>query len=146
MGYEAVARKWAQGKAVVLDGAVGSEVVHRTKQWIRNGIESSPEVIRTIHREYINAGADVITTNTFQIARHTFVNFFHGIGQMRVIGRPGLERCTTSEPTAPSRPPDTLTSPKNVTIYLPGYLIHFRATASCPIFRSPLLRFGGLLL
>lgn len=91
MGYEALARKLEQGKVVVLDGAVGSEVVRRTRHWVRNGIESSPEVIRTIHREYIKAGADVVTTNTFQIARHTFLNFFHDIGQMRAVGLPGLE-------------------------------------------------------
>ena len=91
MGYEAVARKLEQGKVVVLDGAVGSEVVRRTRQWIRNGIESTPQVIGAIHREYLTAGADVITANTFQITRHTFLNFFHGIDQMRVVGFPGLE-------------------------------------------------------
>lgn len=91
MGYEAVARKLDQGKVVIMDGAVGSEVVRRTGRWIRNGIESTPQVIGAIHREYLAAGADVITANTFQIARHTFLNFFHGLDQMRVIGYPGLE-------------------------------------------------------
>ncbi len=95
MGYEAVARKLGQRKMVVLDGAIGSEMIRRTKRWIRNGIESSPQVIREIHRDYIKAGADVITTDTFQIARHTFLNFFHGMDQMRVVGFPGLENRAT---------------------------------------------------
>jgi enediyne biosynthesis protein CalE2 len=91
MGYQAIADKLAAGRVVVLDGGIGTEVLKRTDRWVRNGIESSPDVIRQIHREYLDAGADVVTANTFQIARHTFLNFFHDLDHMRAIGAPGLE-------------------------------------------------------
>ncbi len=91
MGYEAIAKKLDDGKTVILDGGVGTEVLKRTGRWVRNGIEASADAIREIHRDYIAAGADVITANTFQIARHTFLNFFHDLEHMRAIGAPGLE-------------------------------------------------------
>ena len=91
MGYDSIAAKLADGEVVVLDGGIGTEVLNRTDRWVRNGIESSPDVIQQIHADYIAAGADVITTNTFQISRHTFVNFFHGLEHMSAIGAPGLE-------------------------------------------------------
>ncbi len=91
MGYEAIADKLRNGKVVLLDGGIGTEVLKRTGLWVRNGIEASPDVIRQIHRDYLDAGADVLTANTFQIARHTFLNFFHGLEHMRTIGQPGLE-------------------------------------------------------
>ncbi len=91
MGYSAVKEKLDDGKVVVLDGGVGTEVLKRTGRWVRNGIEASPEVLREIHRDYIDAGAEVVTANTFQIARHTFLNFFHDLEHMRAIGAPGLE-------------------------------------------------------
>ena len=31
---------------------------------------SAPDVVRQIHRDYIAAGADVITTNTYGVIRH----------------------------------------------------------------------------
>ncbi|MFQ5745001.1 MAG: homocysteine S-methyltransferase family protein [Acidobacteriota bacterium] len=91
MGYDAIAERLAAGQVVVLDGGMGTEIIRRTDRWVRNGIEASPETIEAIHRDYIAAGADVITTNTFQITRHTFLNFFHDLDQMRAIGAPGLE-------------------------------------------------------
>ncbi len=91
MGYSAVKEKLDDGKVVVLDGGVGTEVLKRTGRWVRNGIEASPDAIREIHRDYIDAGAQVVTANTFQIARHTFLNFFHDLEHMRSIGAPGLE-------------------------------------------------------
>ncbi len=91
MGYSAVKDKLDDGKVVVLDGGVGTEVLKRTGRWVRNGIEASPDVIREIHRDYIDAGAEVLTANTFQVARHTFLNFFHDLDHMRAIGAPGLE-------------------------------------------------------
>lgn len=91
MGYETVAAKLEAGTPVVLDGGIGTEVLRRTKRWVRNGIEDYPEVIGEIHRDYLAAGCDVIRANTFQIARRTFLNFFHDLDHMRKIGEPGLE-------------------------------------------------------
>ena len=91
MGYQAITDKLDAGKVVILDGGVATEVLRRTDRWVRNGIEASSGAIREIHRDFIAAGADVITANTFQISRHTFLNFFHDLEHMRSIGQPGLE-------------------------------------------------------
>ncbi len=72
-----------QKKIVILDGAMGtsiqqrglSEADFRGSGFVSHGVNlrgnndllnlTQPDVIRNIHREYIDAGADIITTNTF---------------------------------------------------------------------------------
>ncbi|MBT6509735.1 MAG: homocysteine S-methyltransferase family protein [Alphaproteobacteria bacterium] len=58
------------GEIVILDGAIGSElekrgVVMDDDAWCGRAMLSDPDVVRTLHDDYIAAGADVITTNTF---------------------------------------------------------------------------------
>jgi S-methylmethionine-dependent homocysteine/selenocysteine methylase len=38
--------------------------------WSANALLVAPDVVRDIHRDYIAAGADVITTNTYGVVRH----------------------------------------------------------------------------
>jgi 5-methyltetrahydrofolate--homocysteine methyltransferase len=70
-------------RVLVLDGAMGtllhahalSEADHRGDRFDRHPTElrgntdiltlTRPEIIREIHRAYLTAGADVVTTNTF---------------------------------------------------------------------------------
>ncbi|MCS7237018.1 MAG: bifunctional homocysteine S-methyltransferase/methylenetetrahydrofolate reductase [Thermoguttaceae bacterium] len=53
---------------LVFDGAMGTEI-YRHHVFINRCYEelnvSDPGLVRTIHREYVDAGADVLTTNTF---------------------------------------------------------------------------------
>lgn len=61
---------------LILDGATGSELtemagVDWTSQW--SGWPAQlhlPEAVKTVHRSYIEAGADVITANTYCANRH----------------------------------------------------------------------------
>ncbi len=62
-------------KPILLDGGMGRELRFRgveilTTIWSANALLTAPEVVRDIHRDYIDAGADVITTNTYGIIRH----------------------------------------------------------------------------
>ena len=91
MSYQSVAERLAGGRAVLLDGGVGTEVLRRTGRWVRNNIEDSGDDIVGVHRDYLDAGCQVLRSNTFQIGRQTFLDFFHDLEQMRAIGRPGLE-------------------------------------------------------
>ncbi|MFQ5349896.1 MAG: homocysteine S-methyltransferase family protein [Thermoanaerobaculia bacterium] len=91
MSYQTVGERLARGETVLLDGGVGTEVLRRTGRWVRNGIEDSGDEIVAVHRDYLDAGCEVVRTNTFQIGRQTFLDFFHDLEQMRAIGRPGLE-------------------------------------------------------
>jgi S-methylmethionine-dependent homocysteine/selenocysteine methylase len=60
--------------AILLDGPMGSELFARgvptpLPQWSAAALESAPEVVRTIHRDYAAAGATVHTANTFRTQR-----------------------------------------------------------------------------
>jgi homocysteine S-methyltransferase len=62
---------------VVLDGAGGTELerrgyVDRLHLWSAGAIEDAPETVVGIHRDYIDAGAQVITTQTFTCCRRRF--------------------------------------------------------------------------
>ena len=61
---------------LILDGAMGTELQRRGVDtglplWSANALMSHPETILQIHKDYIEAGADIITTNTFRTTRRT---------------------------------------------------------------------------
>ncbi|HET7481021.1 MAG TPA: homocysteine S-methyltransferase family protein, partial [Rubrobacteraceae bacterium] len=63
------------GEVIVLDGATGTELERRgvpmdDAAWCAAALVTHPEVVREVHEDYIRAGADVVTTNTFPTARH----------------------------------------------------------------------------
>ena len=55
----------------ILDGAMGTEL-HRQgvdiglPLWSANGLIRAPHIVRNVHFAYLNAGADILTTNTFR--------------------------------------------------------------------------------
>jgi homocysteine S-methyltransferase len=60
---------------IFLDGATGTELEKRGvpmhgKAWSAASLLTAPEIIRQIHVEYIQAGVDVITANSFSLTRH----------------------------------------------------------------------------
>jgi homocysteine S-methyltransferase len=71
------------GRPLLLDGGTGSELRRRgfpmrDDVWSALAAESHFDLLRTIHRDYVAAGADVITTNTFATSR--FVLEAAGLG------------------------------------------------------------------
>lgn len=56
---------------IILDGGMGTELTRRGVDttlplWSARALKDAPVVISRIHRDYIDAGADVITANTFR--------------------------------------------------------------------------------
>lgn len=56
---------------LILDGATGTELARRgvnvnTPIWSAAAMIDAPDVLRTIHEDYLRAGANAITTNTFR--------------------------------------------------------------------------------
>ena len=53
----------------ILDGGMGGELQGRTGSagglWSAQALLEQPELVKAIHREFVDAGADVITTNTY---------------------------------------------------------------------------------
>ncbi len=61
----------------ILDGPMGTQLLARgvptpLPGWSAHAIESHPEAIAAIHRDYARAGAAVHTANTFRARRRTF--------------------------------------------------------------------------
>jgi S-methylmethionine-dependent homocysteine/selenocysteine methylase len=90
-GYTRLHDLLTSGGTVVLDGAMGSELVRRGVRWRWHGLVTDADKVQALHEEYIAAGADVIRTNTFQLSNRTYLNVFRSREHMRHIGAPGLE-------------------------------------------------------
>ncbi|MEO1163067.1 MAG: homocysteine S-methyltransferase family protein [Chloroflexota bacterium] len=61
-------------KPLLLDGSMGQEIVNRGGkskygEWAVAALHENPDLVSDIHRDYISAGADVITTNTYSTTR-----------------------------------------------------------------------------
>jgi S-methylmethionine-dependent homocysteine/selenocysteine methylase len=59
---------------IFLDGAMGTELLRRGADisfplWSARPLITQPQLVRQIHEDYIRAGADIITTNTFRTNR-----------------------------------------------------------------------------
>ena len=72
---ENLSRRLETGDTLFLDGATGTELERRgvrmsTGAWCALATETDPGALREIHEDYIRAGADIITANTFSNARH----------------------------------------------------------------------------
>ena len=73
--YKYIQDKLNNGKIIILDGANGSELEKRGARmdragWCGPASITHPKILEDIHKDYIAAGAEVITTNTFSSARH----------------------------------------------------------------------------
>ena len=61
-------------KPILLDGGMGQEIVNRGGksgfgEWAVAALYDDPDLVREIHLDYIRAGADVITTDTYGTTR-----------------------------------------------------------------------------
>jgi S-methylmethionine-dependent homocysteine/selenocysteine methylase len=90
MAYQVIEENLKAGKVVVLDGPMNTELVRRSIRWRKHGLLTDTVAVEQLHREYLNAGADVIRTNTFQLNRLTYLNVFRSPEHQAHIGAPGL--------------------------------------------------------
>jgi methionine synthase I (cobalamin-dependent) len=80
--YERLEARWRRGEPAVLDGGIGSELqamgyppaaagtakpVNYT--WGTMALYDAPEVVKAMHRRYVDAGADILLTDTFLFHR-----------------------------------------------------------------------------
>ena len=64
---------------IILDGGIGTELERLGapmdhEAWCAGALESHPQLVRDVHRSYIDAGADIITVNTYAATRHALTN------------------------------------------------------------------------
>jgi len=91
VSYASIRDKLERQQLVVLDGAIGTEILRRDVTWADHQLLKRPDVVRSIHADYLAAGADVISTNTFQLTRRGFIQHFKNVEHMRHVGAPDLE-------------------------------------------------------
>ncbi len=85
--YEPLAHKLAAGETILLDGATGTELQRRgvpmdDEVWCATANLSAPAAVQAVHADYIRAGAEVITANTFA----TSPLLFNALGRDGEIG------------------------------------------------------------
>ena len=53
--------------------------------WSADTNITDPEIVKAVHKDYVNAGADIIGTNTFRTTTWTYrkVGFSHKVSQTR---------------------------------------------------------------
>lgn len=81
-----------RARNLICDGAIGSELQKRGCQLSPLDLANRdcPELVRQVHRAYVKAGADLITTNTFRAV--TLENF-------RSVVEQGIELAKSAEPS-----------------------------------------------
>jgi len=62
---------------ILLDGSMGQELINRNASgqgvlWSAKALFDAPEAVMAVHEDYIRAGADIITTNSYACIRNNF--------------------------------------------------------------------------
>ena len=73
--YNALMQRIQAGEQILIDGATGTEVERRgvpqvDHAWNGGGALTHPDIVRQIHEDYIDHGAQIVISNTFATARH----------------------------------------------------------------------------
>ncbi len=117
--------KLSKREIIVLDGAIGSEIarlggVMDAAAWCGVANKTHPEVVRRVHEEYIRAGADVVTANTFATCRHVLAGAGLADEAVSITARAvELAREAVNE-VAPGRPVAVAGSMSNNVAWIPG--------------------------
>ena len=93
---ETTLQRLENGEVLVLDGALGSELIRQGYDsplplWSAAANLDCPEIVSKIHREYVKAGADIITTNTFRTTTRSYLKIglpedkAHGLAKRSLI-------------------------------------------------------------
>jgi len=103
-------------RPILLDGGMGRELRFRgidilTAIWSANALIVAPDTVRQIHQDFISAGADIITTNTYGIIRSNLAqkgleDHFEKLNNLACqLARQARQKSKTSVLIAGSLPP-----------------------------------------
>ena len=72
--YSTLKARINSGEVILLDGAIGTQLQNmhapmNNQAWAAAALETHPFTVRKMHENYIHAGVDVITTNTYSAGR-----------------------------------------------------------------------------
>ena len=111
--YRTLETRLAGNEVVILDGAVGTQlqkmgVPMNSHAWAATALQTHPYTVRLLHENYIRAGVDIITVNSYSAARHNLVPL--GLEDLTrelnlravVLAREARDRCAKERPFARS--------------------------------------------
>ena len=80
--FERIEARLEAGGPVILDGAIGTELERlgaRMDQgvWCARALAENPDLVHEVHRRYLDAGADIITANSYSATREAMQR--HGL-------------------------------------------------------------------
>ena len=117
--------KLSNKEVIVLDGATGSEIARlgaemNSSAWCGAANKTHPDIVRQVHEEYIRAGADVVTANTFSTSRHILASA--GLADETVsINARAVELAQEAvHNLSPERPIAVAGSMSNMRAWIPG--------------------------
>ncbi|MFH1011510.1 MAG: homocysteine S-methyltransferase family protein [bacterium] len=92
--------------AILLDGAMGTELQRQGLRtllplWSAHALIKAPDLVRQIHREYVEAGAQVLTANTFRTAPYTLAKA-EMQNQAEELSRRAVQLAREASSSAPS--------------------------------------------
>jgi homocysteine S-methyltransferase len=70
-------KRLQRGEKILMDGGMGTEILRRglpttLPLWSAEVLLTHPEIVQQIHEDYINAGTEIIITNTFRTTERAF--------------------------------------------------------------------------
>ncbi|MEM7334852.1 MAG: homocysteine S-methyltransferase family protein [Chloroflexota bacterium] len=73
--YEKIMQKLKENGRILIDGATGTEVERRgvppvENAWNGGGALTHPDILRQIHEDYIDLGAQIVISNTFATSKY----------------------------------------------------------------------------
>ena len=117
--------KLAAGDIIVLDGGTGTEIARlggemNAAAWCGVANLTYPDTVRRVHESYLEAGADVVITNTFATCRHVLEGAGLGDETVAINRRAVALAREARDRAAPDRPVAIAGSMSNTVAWLPG--------------------------
>ena len=107
-----LAAQLATGAPILLDGATGTEIERRSRfpaaaalpLWSTHALLRDTALLREIHRDYVRAGAQILTADTFRTQRRTLARAGLGEQSEELTGRAvAIARAAVEEAAAPGQ-------------------------------------------
>ena len=112
-------------ETIILDGATGSEIARlgaemNSSAWCGVANKTHPDIVREVHEEYIRAGADVVTANTFSTSRHILASAGLADETVSINTRAGEVAREAVHNVSPERPIAVAGSMSTMRAWIPG--------------------------
>lgn len=86
--YQTLEKKLKDGRTILLDGGTGTDIQSRgapmnSEVWCAEANLTHPQIVQAVHADYIRAGAEIVTANTFA----TSPLLFDHVGRSGELGK-----------------------------------------------------------